>query len=213
MASPKLVMFWKMTVIEEKDPETAGEVIGESIWFPVPAAIQRLTHAQEKSLISRLGRSAPKPVYGQFRSRNRNSRRNRECTDCSGFRASICLCCCATSAGAGCLIVCCDNTANIFALCCACFATRPPLSASSISTPSVAPAARPSCLTPALPASSSSTPSVAPAASLLTAAFCGRHLLYRPAVYRRYRRHQENALPSKMNGFVTVYCANRRPFA
>ena len=57
---PKLVMFWKMSVIEERTPMTAGEVIGESVWLPIPAAIQRLTHAQEKSLVSRLGSSPAK---------------------------------------------------------------------------------------------------------------------------------------------------------
>lgn len=59
---PKLVMFWKMSVIEEKTPMTAGEVIGESVWLPLPAAIQRLTHAQEKSLIARLGSSPAKAI-------------------------------------------------------------------------------------------------------------------------------------------------------
>ncbi len=59
---PKLVMFWKMSVIEEKTPMSAGEVIGESVWLPLPAAIQRLTHAQEKSLISRLGSTSAKAV-------------------------------------------------------------------------------------------------------------------------------------------------------
>jgi hypothetical protein len=53
-------MFWKMTVIEQKTPMTAGKVIGESVWLPVPAAIQRLTHPQEKLLISRLGSSPAK---------------------------------------------------------------------------------------------------------------------------------------------------------
>jgi 8-oxo-dGTP diphosphatase len=57
---PKVVMFWKMTVIEEKTPMAAGEVIGESVWLPLSAAIQRLSHAQEKSLISRLGSSSAK---------------------------------------------------------------------------------------------------------------------------------------------------------
>ena len=57
---PKLVMFWKMTVIEQKTPMTAGDVIGESVWLPLPAAIQRLTHPQEKLLISRLGSSPAK---------------------------------------------------------------------------------------------------------------------------------------------------------
>lgn len=56
---PKVVMFWKMTVIDEKSvPE--NEEIGEAVWLTVPAAIQRLGHAQEKALLSHLA-SAPKP--------------------------------------------------------------------------------------------------------------------------------------------------------
>ncbi len=55
---PKVVMFWKMTVIEEKGmPE--NDEIGEAAWMPVPAAIQRLSHAQEKALLAHLG-STPK---------------------------------------------------------------------------------------------------------------------------------------------------------
>ena len=56
----KLVMFWKMTVVEEKNvPE--NDEIGEAAWMPVPAAIQRLGHAQEKALLAHLA-SAPKPT-------------------------------------------------------------------------------------------------------------------------------------------------------
>jgi 8-oxo-dGTP diphosphatase len=51
---PKVVMFWKMTVIKEK-PTAPSEGIGEAVWLPLPAAIQRLTYAQEKALLTRLG--------------------------------------------------------------------------------------------------------------------------------------------------------------
>lgn len=50
---PKVVMFWKMSVLEEK-PMASSEEIGEALWLPAPAAIQRLTHAQEKSLLARV---------------------------------------------------------------------------------------------------------------------------------------------------------------
>jgi 8-oxo-dGTP diphosphatase len=59
---PKLVMFWKMSVIQEKVPAPDSDVIGEAIWLPLPAAIQRLSIAQEKALLSRLGSSVVKTV-------------------------------------------------------------------------------------------------------------------------------------------------------
>jgi 8-oxo-dGTP diphosphatase len=55
---PKVVLFWKMTLVEEKGSSNS-EQIGEALWLPVPAAIERLTHAQEKALLSRVG-SLPK---------------------------------------------------------------------------------------------------------------------------------------------------------
>jgi 8-oxo-dGTP diphosphatase len=55
---PKVVLFWKMTLVEEKGDKN-NEQIGEALWLQVPAAIERLTHAQEKALLSRVG-SIPK---------------------------------------------------------------------------------------------------------------------------------------------------------
>src|SRR5262245_16417883 len=52
--TPKVVMFWRMSVTEEK-PLAAGDEIAEAAWMTLPDAIQRLTYAQEKSLLSRLG--------------------------------------------------------------------------------------------------------------------------------------------------------------
>jgi 8-oxo-dGTP pyrophosphatase MutT (NUDIX family) len=49
---PKVVMFWKMAVVEEK-PRVADGEITEALWMPVSAAMERLTHAQERSLLSR----------------------------------------------------------------------------------------------------------------------------------------------------------------
>ncbi|HEY5027805.1 MAG TPA: NUDIX hydrolase [Candidatus Angelobacter sp.] len=55
---PKVVLYWKMTLVEDKGARS-NEEIGESLWLPVPTAIERLTHAQEKALLSRVG-SLPK---------------------------------------------------------------------------------------------------------------------------------------------------------
>lgn len=51
---PKVVLFWKMTVIDDKGLRSNDE-IGEAAWLQIPAAIERLTHPQEKALLSRLG--------------------------------------------------------------------------------------------------------------------------------------------------------------
>jgi 8-oxo-dGTP diphosphatase len=51
---PKVVLFWKMTLVEDKGI-TGNEEIGQALWLQLPAAIERLTHAQEKALLSRLG--------------------------------------------------------------------------------------------------------------------------------------------------------------
>jgi len=51
---PKVVLFWKMTLVEDKGV-TDNEEIGQALWLQLPAAIERLTHAQEKALLSRLG--------------------------------------------------------------------------------------------------------------------------------------------------------------
>lgn len=55
---PKVVLFWKMTLLEDKGARN-NEEIGEALWLQVPAAIERLSHAQEKALLSRVG-SLPK---------------------------------------------------------------------------------------------------------------------------------------------------------
>ena len=55
---PKVVMFWRMTVLEEK-PRPDGDEITEALWLPVPAAIQCLTYAQEKSLLARVAPQRP----------------------------------------------------------------------------------------------------------------------------------------------------------
>jgi len=55
---PKVVLFWKMNVMDDRGAFNADE-IAEAVWLPVPAAIERLTYAQEKALLSRLS-SSPK---------------------------------------------------------------------------------------------------------------------------------------------------------
>lgn len=58
--TPKVVMFWKMTVILENAlPE--NEEVGEAVWTQLPSAIQKLTHSQEKALLSRLA-TTPRPI-------------------------------------------------------------------------------------------------------------------------------------------------------
>jgi 8-oxo-dGTP diphosphatase len=61
---PKVVLFWKMSLVAEKGL-TDSEEIAEALWMPVPDAIQRLTHAQEKALLSRIG-SAPRLAQPQL---------------------------------------------------------------------------------------------------------------------------------------------------
>lgn len=51
---PKVVLFWKMTVVDDKGARNEDE-IGEAVWLQIPAAIERLTHPQEKALLSRMG--------------------------------------------------------------------------------------------------------------------------------------------------------------
>lgn len=57
--TPTVVMFWKMVVIQE-NAVPDNEEIGEAVWMQVPAAIQKLTHSQEKALLSRLV-TTPRP--------------------------------------------------------------------------------------------------------------------------------------------------------
>ena len=57
---PKVVLFWKMSLIEDKGTKNQEE-IGEALWLQVPAAIERLTYAQEKALLSRAGSFAKQP--------------------------------------------------------------------------------------------------------------------------------------------------------
>jgi 8-oxo-dGTP diphosphatase len=58
---PKVVLFWKMTVIDDQGSWNTEE-IGEAVWLQVPAAIERLSYAQEKSLLSRLGSAQKQPA-------------------------------------------------------------------------------------------------------------------------------------------------------
>ncbi len=59
---PKVVLFWRMALVEDKSSSASNNEIGEAVWLPIPQAIERLTHPQEKSLLSRVGltqRQAP----------------------------------------------------------------------------------------------------------------------------------------------------------
>lgn len=57
---PKVVLFWKMSLVDDKGAKR-NEEIGEAVWLPVPEAVERLTHAQEKALLSRVGSLAKQP--------------------------------------------------------------------------------------------------------------------------------------------------------
>jgi 8-oxo-dGTP diphosphatase len=57
---PKVVMFWKMTIMEEK-PLPDSDEIGDVAWLQVPAAIQRLSQPQERAILSRLASTPPRP--------------------------------------------------------------------------------------------------------------------------------------------------------
>jgi 8-oxo-dGTP pyrophosphatase MutT (NUDIX family) len=48
---PKVVLYWRMSIAKQGEIEDQDEV-AEAIWLPVPAAIQRLTYAREKELLS-----------------------------------------------------------------------------------------------------------------------------------------------------------------
>ena len=50
---PKVVLFWKMSPVEEKGVADSEE-ISEALWMQVPAAVERLSHPQEKALLSRV---------------------------------------------------------------------------------------------------------------------------------------------------------------
>jgi 8-oxo-dGTP diphosphatase len=58
---PKVVLFWKMSVISEDNGSRNQEEIGEALWLPISAAIEKLSYAQEKTLLSRVGSPAKEP--------------------------------------------------------------------------------------------------------------------------------------------------------
>lgn len=59
---PKVVLFWKMSVISEDNGSRNQDEIGEALWLPVSAAIEKLTYTQEKTLLSRVGSSMKEPA-------------------------------------------------------------------------------------------------------------------------------------------------------
>ena len=61
---PKVVLFWKMNVTDDRGSFNADE-ISEAVWLPIPAAIERLSYAQEKALLSRLSSSTKQPPVEQ----------------------------------------------------------------------------------------------------------------------------------------------------
>lgn len=49
---PKAVLFWRMSLVEQKKIEDHEEV-AEVVWMPVAAAVQRLTHPDERAFALR----------------------------------------------------------------------------------------------------------------------------------------------------------------
>jgi 8-oxo-dGTP diphosphatase len=100
---PKVVLFWKMTVVDDKGPRNEDE-IGEAAWLQIPAAIERLTHPQEKALLSRMGiiqrqpspqalkaeEPAPRPAARTPRSSSEDNRANaRLLREAEAFRVEL----------------------------------------------------------------------------------------------------------------------------
>jgi len=102
---PKVVLFWKMTVVDDRGTRN-GDEIGEALWLQIPAAIERLTHPQEKALLSRMGIiqrqasaeaaartevPAPRPVTasGEKTSSEDNRAHSRLLREAEGFRVEL----------------------------------------------------------------------------------------------------------------------------
>ena len=49
---PKTVLFWRMSLVEQKEIEDHEEV-AEVVWLPLAAAVQRLTHPDERAFVLR----------------------------------------------------------------------------------------------------------------------------------------------------------------
>jgi 8-oxo-dGTP diphosphatase len=58
--SPKVVLFWRMSVLEQRAFEDREEV-DRLAWLPMEAAIKRLTHDAEKDFLARISGHAPPP--------------------------------------------------------------------------------------------------------------------------------------------------------
>ncbi|HET8546820.1 MAG TPA: NUDIX domain-containing protein [Bryobacteraceae bacterium] len=50
---PKVVLFWRMSVVEQHAPEHSEEV-AEAVWLQPQEALRRLTYEGERELIARL---------------------------------------------------------------------------------------------------------------------------------------------------------------
>jgi 8-oxo-dGTP diphosphatase len=49
---PKAVLFWRMSVVIQREIEDREEV-AEAVWMPVTVAVQRLSYADERALVLR----------------------------------------------------------------------------------------------------------------------------------------------------------------
>lgn len=51
MGVPKVVLYWRMSVVEEGTLGKQDEV-AEAVWLPVPEAMRRLTYERDRELLS-----------------------------------------------------------------------------------------------------------------------------------------------------------------
>ena len=53
---PKVVLYWRMSVVEEGALGDQDEV-AEAVWLPIAEAMGRLTYERDRELLSRIARS------------------------------------------------------------------------------------------------------------------------------------------------------------
>jgi 8-oxo-dGTP diphosphatase len=49
---PKAVLFWRMSLVKQREIDDREEV-AEAVWMPVTAAVQRLSYVEERALVIR----------------------------------------------------------------------------------------------------------------------------------------------------------------
>jgi 8-oxo-dGTP diphosphatase len=49
---PKIVLFWRMSLVRQRPLEENDEII-DAVWLPIPEAIARMTYESERELVAR----------------------------------------------------------------------------------------------------------------------------------------------------------------